>query len=140
VGEFLILLGAYKSYPVLAIIATSGALFSVIYMLWMYQRVMFGPVDKDKNSGLSDLTWRETVTMLPIAVLIIIMGIFPGLFLRQMDASAEHFIHTVKSRYNTYVALEEQRLPQEGQLAQWMDFIPDTHDFRDRVSPTHGGQ
>jgi hypothetical protein len=36
--------------------------------------------------------------------------------------------------------LEEQRLPQEGQLAQWMDFIPDTHDISDRVSPTHGGQ
>jgi NADH-quinone oxidoreductase subunit M len=140
VGEFLILLGAYKSYPLLAIIATSGALFSVIYMLWMYQRVMFGPVDKDENSGLTDLTWRETVTMLPIAVLIIIMGIFPGLFLRQMDASAEQFIHTVKSRYNTYVALKEQRLPQEGQLAQWMDFIPDTPDIPDRVSPTHGGQ
>jgi NADH-quinone oxidoreductase subunit M len=140
VGEFLILLGAFKSYPLLAVIATSGALFSVIYMLWMYQRVMFGPVDKPQNTGLSDLNWRETVTMLPIAVLIIVMGIFPGLFLRQMDASAERFIHTVKSRYQTYVALEEQRLPNGHQIALWTDLIPGEPEIREGVSPTHGGR
>jgi NADH-quinone oxidoreductase subunit M len=140
VGEFLILLGAFKSYPLLAIIATSGALFSVIYMLWMYQRVMFGPVDKPQNAGLSDLNWRETVTMLPIAVLIIVMGIFPGLFLRQMDASAERFIHTVKSRYQTYVALEEQQLPNGHQIALWTDLIPGEPEIREGVSPTHGGR
>jgi len=140
VGEFLILLGSFKSYPVLAIIATSGALFSVIYMLWMYQRVMFGPVDKPQNSGLSDLTFRETAIMLPIAVLIIVMGIFPGLFLRQMDASTEQFIHTVKSRYQTYVALEENRLPEACQVAQFKDVLPTESEIRERVSATHGGQ
>jgi NADH-quinone oxidoreductase subunit M len=140
VGEFLILLGAFKSYPILAIIATSGALFSVIYMLWMYQRVMFGPVDKEQNKGLTDLTFRETAIMVPIAVLIIVMGIFPGLFLRKMDASTEHFIHTVKSRYHTYVALEENRLPFENQVAQLRDFWSTESEIRERVSPTHGGQ
>ncbi|MFO7877523.1 MAG: NADH-quinone oxidoreductase subunit M [Desulfovermiculus sp.] len=140
VGEFLILLGAFKSYPILAIIATSGALFSVIYMLWMYQRVMFGPIDKEQNKGLTDLTFRETAIMVPIAVLIIVMGIFPGLFLRKMDASTEHFIHTVKSRYHTYVALEENRLPFENQLAQLRDSWPTESEIRERVSPTHGGQ
>ncbi len=140
VGEFLILLGSFKSYPVLAIIATSGALFSVIYMLWMYQRVMFGPVDKPQNSGLSDLTFRETAIMLPIAALIIVMGIFPGLFLRQMDASTEQFIHTVKSRYQTYVALEEKRLPEDWQVAQFTDSFPTESEIRERVSATHGGQ
>ncbi|MFO7801188.1 MAG: NADH-quinone oxidoreductase subunit M [Desulfovermiculus sp.] len=140
VGEFLILLGSFKSYPVLAIIATSGALFSVIYMLWMYQRVMFGPVDKPQNAGLSDLTFRETAIMLPIAALIIVMGIFPGLFLRQMDASTEQFIHTVKSRYQTYVALEEKRLPQDWHVAQFTDSFPTESEIRERVSATHGGQ
>ncbi|MFW6105791.1 MAG: NADH-quinone oxidoreductase subunit M [Desulfovermiculus sp.] len=140
VGEFLILLGAFKSYPILAIIATSGALFSVIYMLWMYQRVMFGPLDKEQNKGLTDLTFRETAIMVPIAVLIIVMGIFPGLFLRKMDASTEHFIHTVKSRYQTYVALEENRPPFANQVAQLRDFWPTESESRERVSPTHGGQ
>lgn len=51
VGEFLILLGAFKAYPFWAIIGTSGALFGVIYMLWMYQRVMFGPVDSGQRSN-----------------------------------------------------------------------------------------
>ncbi|MDZ7762650.1 MAG: NADH-quinone oxidoreductase subunit M [Desulfovermiculus sp.] len=140
VGEFLILLGAFKSYPVLAIIATSGALFSVIYMLWMYQRVMFGPVDKPQNSGLKDLTFRETAIMVPIAVLIIVMGIFPGLFLRQMDASSEKFIHTVKSRYQTYAAMEERKLPDAQQVAFFADSLPTESDIRERVSRTHGGQ
>ncbi|MFW6143070.1 MAG: hypothetical protein ACOC39_02440, partial [Desulfovermiculus sp.] len=133
-------LGAFKSYPILAIIATSGALFSVIYMLWMYQRVMFGPLDKEQNKGLTDLTFRETAIMVPIAVLIIVMGIFPGLFLRKMDASTEHFIHTVKSRYQTYVALEENRPPFANQVAQLSDFWPTESEIRERVSPTHGGQ
>ena len=140
VGEFLILLGSFKSYPVLAIIATSGALFSVIYMLWMYQRVMFGPVDKPQNSGLKDLTFRETAIMVPIAVLIIVMGIFPGLFLRQMDASTEKFIHTVKSRYQTYVAMEEKKLPEAHQVAFFTDSLPTESDIRERLSRTHGGQ
>ena len=140
VGEFLILLGSFKSYPVLAIIATSGALFSVIYMLWMYQRVMFGPVDKPQNSGLKDLTFRETAIMVPIAVLIIVMGIFPGLFLRQMDASTEKFIHTVKSRYQTYVAMEEKKLPEAHQVAFFTDSLPTESDIRERLSRTYGGQ
>ena len=105
VGEFLILLGAFKSYPVYAIIGTSGALFGVIYMLWMYQRVMFGPVDKGENMGLKDLSPRETVIMLPIAVLIIVMGIFPGLFLRKMDASVENLVKTYQQRFAHYEAV-----------------------------------
>ena len=139
VGEFLILLGSFKSFPVLAIIATSGALFSVIYMLWMYQRVMFGPVDKPQNAKLTDLTLRETAIMVPIAVLIIVMGIFPGLFLRQMDASAEHFLKTMKSRYQTYAALEEQKA-YGHQVAQITGNILSGIEIQDGVSPTHGGQ
>lgn len=99
VGEFLILLGAFKAYPFWAIIGTSGALFGVIYMLWMYQRVMFGPVDQEPNSGLKDLSPREIATMVPVAVLIIVMGFFPGLFLRNMDASVSHYVQMFETRY-----------------------------------------
>ncbi len=118
VGEFLILLGAFKSYPVFGAIAASGALFSVIYMLWMYQQVMFGPVDKQENKELSDLNGREIATLLPIAVLIIVMGIFPGLFLRQMDASAEQYIQRYQVRYQAYKSELENDSPQMVRLDQ----------------------
>ncbi len=104
VGEFLILFGAFKSYPVFGIIGASGALFGVIYMLWMYQRVMFGPIDKEVNEKIPDLNFREIATMMPIAVLILVMGIFPGLFLRNMDASVERFVQEYHQRYEMYKA------------------------------------
>ena len=112
------MLGAFKSYPVFGAIAASGALFSVIYMLWMYQQVMFGPVDKQENKQLLDLNGREIATLLPIAVLIIVMGIFPGLFLRQMDASAEKYIQRYQVRYQAYKSQVEDDSPKMVRLDQ----------------------
>ncbi|MCF8039090.1 MAG: NADH-quinone oxidoreductase subunit M [Desulfohalobiaceae bacterium] len=117
VGEFLILLGAFKSYPFWAVIGTSGALFGVIYMLWMYQRVMFGPVDSSKNSGLSDLTPREIAIMVPVAVLIIVMGFFPGLFLRKMDASVNRYVQMFETRYALHLEQAEPISPVAAHLA-----------------------
>lgn len=104
VGEIMILVGVFRSYPVFGVIAVSGMLFGVIYMLWMYQRVMFGPVTKEANSKLRDLNRREIAIMVPIAVLVFVMGIFPGLFLRKMDSSVHHFITQYQARYEMYRA------------------------------------
>ena len=52
VGEFLILLGTFKVYPWYAVIAASGVIFAAVYMLWMFQRVMFGEITNPKNLGL----------------------------------------------------------------------------------------
>jgi len=73
-------------------------------MLWMYQRVMFGPVSEEANSKMRDLNTREIVTMVPIAVLVFVMGVFPGMFLRKMDASVEQFIKQYQYKYETYAA------------------------------------
>ncbi|MFW6055651.1 MAG: complex I subunit 4 family protein, partial [Thermodesulfobacteriota bacterium] len=121
VGEFLILLGAFKAYPFWAVIGTSGALFGVIYMLWMYQRVMFGPVDSSKNSGLSDLTPREIAIMVPVAVLIIVMGFFPGLFLRKMDASVNRYVQMFETRYALHLEQSEPDSPDAVRLAKTGD-------------------
>jgi NADH-quinone oxidoreductase subunit M len=106
VGEFMILVGAFRSYPVLAVFAVSGSILGAMYMLWMYQRVMFCPLDKPENQALKDLNMREVVTLLPLTVLVFIMGFFPGLFLDKMDASVNHFLDEYHSRYQMYVDQE----------------------------------
>ncbi|MCK5680017.1 NADH-quinone oxidoreductase subunit M, partial [bacterium] len=117
VGEFMILVGAFRSMPVLAVIATSGAILGALYMLWMYQRVMFQPLDKEENKVLKDLNAREIVTLLPLAILIFVMGFFPGYFLRKMDASCEHFLKT----YHQQVAMYELQV-EEGSAAKLASF------------------
>ena len=98
-GEIMILVGVFRTYPVFGVFAVSGMVFGVVYMLWMYQRVMFGPVTEEANRKLTDLNTREIVTMVPIAVLVFVMGIFPGLFLRKMDASVKNFIKQYQYKY-----------------------------------------
>lgn len=104
VGEIMILVGAFKTYPAFGVFAVSGMVLGATYMLWMYQKVMFGPVTVEANEKMTDLNFREIATMIPIAVLVFVMGIFPGLFLRKMDASVNYFIVQYTQRYEMYVA------------------------------------
>lgn len=103
VGEFMVLVGVFKTYPIYGVFAVSGMILGAVYMLWMYQQVMFGPVDKDENRNIPDLNLREIATMLPIAVLVFVMGIFPGFFMRKMDASVSLFISRYNKDYEMYV-------------------------------------
>jgi NADH-quinone oxidoreductase subunit M len=96
VGEFLILLGTYQVKPLLAIVAGTGVIFGAVYMLWMFQRVMFGAVNKEENKQLKDLSIREMAVMAPILAAIFVMGIFPNIFLSKMDASIKAFLTQVK--------------------------------------------
>ncbi len=99
VGEFLILLGTFKAKPVYAVFAATGVILGAWYMLWMYQRVMFRALTKPENKVLKDLSVREVFVLLPMAAMVFIMGFFPGVFLRKMDASVSHFINRVKTGY-----------------------------------------
>jgi NADH-quinone oxidoreductase subunit M len=110
VGEFMVLIGAFRSYPSFAVIAVSGAILSAMYMLWMFQRVMFCSLDKPENQNLKDLNVREIVTLLPLAVLVFVMGFFPGLFLRKMDVTVDHFINHYNQRYEAYAQQESKKL------------------------------
>ena len=113
VGEFMILVGAFRSYPVFAVIAVLGSILGAMYMLWMYQRVMFCPLDKPENKALKDLNKREIVTLLPLTVLVFVMGFFPGLFLDKMEASVKHFLDNYNSSYQRY-AEQKARDAQSG--------------------------
>jgi len=97
VGEFLILLGAFNANVTFAVVATSGVILSAVYMLWMYQRVIFGEITNPKNKKLVDLDFREKLILLPLVALIFWMGIYSESFLRRMDTSVNQVLHHLKS-------------------------------------------
>jgi NADH-quinone oxidoreductase subunit M len=98
VGEFLILLGAFQSNIVYGVLATTGVVLGAAYMLWMFQRVMFGKITKTENEKLQDLSAREITVLVPMVILIFLMGIYPKLFFSKMDVTVESFLKDFKAR------------------------------------------
>ncbi len=99
IGEFLTLLGAFKS-PVLnswayTIFAASGVIFAAVYLLWMFQRVMFGENKNPDNHHLKDLNKREWTLMLPLVIMIVWLGVYPNTFLKVSEASTIKTINKV---------------------------------------------
>jgi NADH-quinone oxidoreductase subunit M len=97
VGEFLILLGAFRAKAWIAIIAATGVIWGAVYMLWMFQRVMFGALDKDENKQLKDLDRREIAILVPIIVAMFWIGIYSNSILRKMDTSIQQSLKPVES-------------------------------------------
>jgi NADH-quinone oxidoreductase subunit M len=98
VGEFLILLGTFKSNTIYAVFAALGVILAAVYMLRMFQRVMFGEVTREENKKLKDLSLREIVVLLPLIFFIILIGVYPKPFLSKMDASVKHLIAQVEQK------------------------------------------
>ena len=80
IGEFLLLLGLFEYSAVFAAIAGLTIIFSAIYMLWMYQRTMLGKTN-EITDHISDLSWPEMTALIPVVIMILWIGISPGLFL-----------------------------------------------------------
>ncbi|MCB2197999.1 NADH-quinone oxidoreductase subunit M [bacterium] len=95
VGEFLILVGAYKASPVAAVIGATGVILAAIYMLWMLRRVFFGPITNKANESLTDLKPVEWASLLPLLVFIVWIGVHPNTFLSKFSASIETFLTQV---------------------------------------------
>ncbi len=114
IGEFLILIGAFKAKALWAVLAASGVVLGAIYMLWMYQRVFLGQAKngdgaakhgdggaEHESSGhepLKDLTLREIVVFLPILAMIFFMGIYPKPFLSRMEPAVNKFVAQVTEK------------------------------------------
>jgi NADH-quinone oxidoreductase subunit M len=100
VGEFTILLGAFGSEvlnnPWFAILAAVGVILAAVYMLYMFQKLFLGPVDKDENRVLLDLNWREVVTLVPILIFIFWIGLYPSPFFNLMEASVTKLVETIQ--------------------------------------------
>ncbi|MCY1074613.1 complex I subunit 4 family protein [Archangium lansingense] len=94
VGEFLVLLGTFKSTLGMAFgaLATLGVILGAAYMLWMVQKVFFGPLTHRENQGLTDLSLREFATVVPFLALVLVMGLMPQPFLDRINPSTERFI------------------------------------------------
>ncbi len=85
VGEFLVLSGAFEAQAVYGILAATGVIWSACYLLWMYQRVFFGKVTQEVNKSLLDLSRREKIALWPTAVVALIMGVAPLIWLSLID-------------------------------------------------------
>jgi NADH-quinone oxidoreductase subunit M len=96
VGEFLILLGTFGANPTYAAFAATGVILSAVYMLWMFQRVVWGEVSNPQNELLTDLNGRERLTLLPLLILIVWMGVYSNHFLRPMDATVAGLLNRVE--------------------------------------------
>lgn len=104
VGEFLILLGTFQVNKLYAVIAATGVIFAACYMLWMFQRVVFGKVTNDKNKDLKDLSWREIAIFAPLILFIIWIGVYPSTFLDKTKASTENFVAMMEKAKSTQVS------------------------------------
>jgi NADH-quinone oxidoreductase subunit M len=99
IGEILILQGVFVANKMWAVFAASGVVLGAAYMLFLYQRTMFGKIENPKNERLLDLGQREFVTFAPLIVLAVWIGIYPAPFLRRLETSVQHIIMRVSPQY-----------------------------------------
>jgi len=122
VGEFLILLGAFAWNPRFAAFAATGVILSAAYMLWMFQRVNYGPVS-EKNASLPDLTPREWVILVPVIAMTILMGVLPNLFLKPMGPSVERML--TQMRRGTQIRVQAEPAVPDVTLVQAAPAAPE---------------
>jgi NADH-quinone oxidoreductase subunit M len=107
IGEILILQGLYVVHKTWAAIAASGIVLGAAYMLWLYQRTMFGKIDHPANAAMKDLNAREIATFVPLVALAIWIGIYPEPVLRRLQSSVGRVVVRVNSVYGPAIAKAE---------------------------------
>jgi NADH-quinone oxidoreductase subunit M len=108
VGEFLIMLGAFRWDARFVVAACLGVILSAVYMLWMFQRVYYGDVTHEENTTLADLRPREWAGVAPIVAMSIAMGVFPTFFLRPMEPAVTRMVERVQASQPLRVRNEMQ--------------------------------
>ena len=100
VGEFTILLGAFGSRvlnnPWFAALAAIGVILAAVYLLYMFQKLFLGPVDKEENRKLLDMNFREIITLVPLLILIFWIGLYPSPFFNLMEASVTKLVEHIQ--------------------------------------------
>jgi NADH-quinone oxidoreductase subunit M len=92
VGEILVIVGAFQYSSWVAFFAATGMILSAAYMLWLYRRVVFGPLVKDALKGIRDMRANEVIAFAPLVVVAVVLGIYPSLFLEPMHASVDQLL------------------------------------------------
>jgi len=123
IGEFLILQGAFLHSIMWAAFAASGVVLGAAYMLYLYQRTMFGKVENPKNEKLPDLSLREFATFAPLIVLAVWIGLYPKPFLDRLQTSVQHVVLRVSPEYTTAYAACNPTLRPEQLAASGGQFL-----------------
>jgi NADH-quinone oxidoreductase subunit M len=97
VGEFLILLGAFGSNTWTGVVGGLGVILGAFYMLWLCQRFLFGPIRHEENRGLRDLNLREGLTLVPIVIFAVVLGVAPRPLLKRMEPSLADALQRITS-------------------------------------------
>jgi NADH-quinone oxidoreductase subunit M len=116
IGELLILQGVFVHSRMWAAFAASGIVLGAAYMLWLYQRTMFGKIENPKNEKLADLDLREFATYAPLLVLAVWIGIYPAPFIRRLDTSVDRVMARVNPAYARQNANSADCISGTGQL------------------------
>ena len=111
VGEFMILLGSFKSTvldsPMLIALATSGVILAAVYLLHMVYNTFFGELTHTENAEMTDMTMREFVLMAPLAILMLVMGFYPQPFLNQTQPATDFLLETIEAKHIAALEAEE---------------------------------
>ena len=99
IGEFTILQGAFEESWIWAAFAVLGIVLGAAYMLWLYQRTMFGPITNTKNEKLPDLNLRELVTLVPLVILAFWIGLYPKPYFRILEKPVAQIVERVRPGY-----------------------------------------
>ncbi len=99
IGEFIILRGVFEVNHVWAVWAVTGIVLGAAYLLWLYQRVMFGPITNPANTNLPDLNLREYATLVPLILWAFWIGIYPKPFFHYLDKPVERIVRQVTPDY-----------------------------------------
>jgi NADH-quinone oxidoreductase subunit M len=126
IGELLILQGIFAVSMAWAGVAAAGIVLGAAYMLWLYQRTMFGKVENPKNEGLADVGVREFALFVPLIILAVWIGLYPSPFLRRLDTSVSRVIARVSPQYQQQAAADclppqtaESKAPEAVAAAQF---------------------
>jgi len=118
VGEFMILVGAFKSSvignPIMIAIATTGVVFAAYYLLWMLYKIFWGSIDQEENRTMKDLNFREISLILPLAILMLWIGVAPGKFLKDSELATRELLENIETKR---LAIETQKIDSAVPLA-----------------------
>jgi len=111
IGEVLCIFGVFKANKLAAILAILTIILAAGYLLWLFQRVMQGPITNEKILSFKDVNKREIAFLVPIIIMMFWMGIYPKPFLRKMDASVTHLLDRVHKREEIFTKTKEVKDP-----------------------------
>src|SRR5579885_495861 len=104
ISEVLVLIGAWQTHPLMTVFGAGTAILTAGYLLWTYQRIYLGPFN-EKYAGYADLTFREAFTLVPLAIIVLILGVYPHAVLGLLNTSLVHLNQIVLSTPGPAVAL-----------------------------------